>query len=134
MIYQDNLKIEFRAVPYSSMSDSHVLQFRISPEQDLTYNKEYLFFGFKINIKKKFKTNWHDATRCLNYPSAYLYEESEVWGHPIFVYSKTQLDVYKYKYKTIGEFFKQLDKENSKELQEYKIKRDNYLTNKTIWT
>lgn len=35
---KDNLKIEFRAVPYAH--EEKVLEYRISPEQDLTYYVE----------------------------------------------------------------------------------------------
>ena len=42
---KDNLKIEFRAVPYAF--EKRVLEYRISSEQDLTYYVEKkLFMGF----------------------------------------------------------------------------------------
>ena len=47
--YNNNLKIEFRAVPYST---SHVLEFRISPDQDLNYEVEKSFF-FVLNTRKR---------------------------------------------------------------------------------
>ena len=57
MKYLPHLKIEFCAVPYSS---EHVLQYRISPDQDLSYEEEKNILGlFKIKLKKKFKTDWH---------------------------------------------------------------------------
>lgn len=42
--YNRNLKIEFRAVPYSSTS--HVLEFLISPNQDLNFEVEKSFFWY----------------------------------------------------------------------------------------
>lgn len=131
MKYRDDLKVEFRAVPFGSFSGDHVLQYRISPDQDLTYYKEYSFLGFKFSIKRKYKTNWHDATKCLNYSSAYLYDESEVWGHPVFINSKKELNEYKERYKTIGEYFDYIDRINKTELNNYRCKRAQL--DKTIW-
>ena len=85
--YNKNLKIEFRAVPYST---SHVLEYRISPNQDLTYETEVNIFGlFKIKLKRKYKTNWHQPTIITNYPSAYLYskESGEIYL-PFFIREK----------------------------------------------
>lgn len=49
----NNLKIDLRAVPYSDTS--HVLEYRINPNQDLTYYKEHsLLFGL-IKFKTKHK-------------------------------------------------------------------------------
>lgn len=79
--YNNNLKIEFRAVPYST---SHVLEFRISPDQDLNYEVEKSFFGIKYKKKNKYSTSWRQPTRFLNYPSAYLYNEEDCYL-PIFV-------------------------------------------------
>ena len=55
---KEDLKIEFRAVPYAS--GSRVLEYRISPEQDLTYyvEKSYLWGLIKFKSKCKYDTGW----------------------------------------------------------------------------
>ena len=73
MKYSSHLKIEFRAVPYST---SHVLEYRISPDQDLTYETEVSIFGlFKIKFKRKYKTNWHQPYTLINYPGSERYSK-----------------------------------------------------------
>ena len=54
MVYRENLKIQFRAVAYGH--SNHVLEYRIDPNQDLTYEKTYGFWIFKFTIKRKFST------------------------------------------------------------------------------
>ena len=73
--YTKKLKIEFRAVPYAT--DKHVLEYRISPNQDLSYENEisWLWGLIKFKVKHKFETNWHREYKFLNYQSAYLYEQ-----------------------------------------------------------
>lgn len=131
MKYFPHLKIEFRAVPYSS---KHVLEYRISPDQYLTYYVEKSIFGFKFQLKRKFKTNWHQPSVLINYPSAYLYsKESGDPYLPIFIKNKKDLEWYKEKFKTIGEFFKYIEENEAKEEAEWKKLRDEYLENNKIW-
>ena len=40
MKYRRDLKVEFKAESYGSFSIYHVLMYRISPDQDLTYIEE----------------------------------------------------------------------------------------------
>jgi hypothetical protein len=67
MIYRDDLKIEFKAVPYGSSGLYHRLMYRISPDQDLTYYKEYSFLGIKFKLKKKFDTSWQNGWQYLTW-------------------------------------------------------------------
>ena len=131
-LYNNNLKIEFRAVPYAS--SSHVLEYRISPDQDLIYEKHvsWLWGLIKFKCKCKFSTNWQRAYQFLNYPSAYLYDE----GHnylPIFIKDRKELEMFKFKYKTIGEFFAWRDKEDKREKDEWQIEHTNYLEENKEW-
>lgn len=128
--YNRNLKIEFRAVPYSSTS--HVLEFRISPEQDLNYEVEKSFFGIKYKKTKKYETNWHQPVKFVNYPSAYLYDEENCY-FPIFVSTRKDLENFKSKYKTIGEFFDWIDRENNREKNEWQTEQANYAKEHTDW-
>lgn len=130
--YNKDLKIEFRAVPYSTR---HVLEYRISPDQDLTYETEVSIFGlFKIKLKKKYKTNWHQPCILVNYPSAYLYsKESGEPYLPIFIRDKDELKKIQSMFKTIGEFFDYVNKEEAKEEAEWQKDRNEYLKNCGTW-
>ena len=128
--YNNNLKIEFRAVPYASTS--HVLEFRISPDQDLNYEVEKSFFGIKYKKKNKYKTNWHKPRRFLNYPGAWRYDEEDCYL-PIFVRNRKDLENFKSKYKTIGEFFDWIDRENKREKDEWQTEQANYAKEHIDW-
>lgn len=132
MKYFPHLKVEFRAVEYGA---SHVLEYRINPDQDLKYKDEISIFGlFKFNVKRKFKTNWIQAWCFSNYPSAYLYsKESGEPYLPIFIENKKELNWYKEKFKTIGEFIDYKHKLDEDEESKWIVDRTNYLNNKETW-
>ena len=132
MRYSPNLKIEFRAVPYST---SHVLEFRISPNQDLTYKTQINVLGlFKINVKRKFKTNWHQPAIITNWPGSERYsKESEELYLPIFIHDKNEFKKIQSSFNTIGEFFNYIDKEEAKEEAEWQKARNEYLENCGTW-
>ncbi len=131
MKYKDDLKIEFRAIPYAS---KHILEYRISPDQDLMYYNEYSFLKFfTFRIKKKYNTNWNTVWRFFNYVTAYRYPESEVGLHPIFIYKQADLDFFKANFLTTGQFFKYLNEINNKERENYKIAREIYLKDHAVW-
>lgn len=127
--YNDNLKIEFRAVPYST---SHVLEYRISPDQDLNFEVEKSFLGIKYKKKKKYSTCWHQPRIFVNYPGACHHYEEDCYL-PIFIQDKKDLENFKLKYKTIGEFFTWKDKEENREKDEWQIERINYLEEHKEW-
>ena len=133
MIYRKDLKIEFRAVIYG-VGSNHVLEYRISPDQNLEYKKEhsYLWGLIKITKKHKFDTKWYRALHFLNYPGAYKYDENECLL-PIFIYDKKQLKSYQDKFKTIGDFFDDINAKNDKEKEEWTKEKNEYKSNRTIW-
>lgn len=130
--YNKGLKIEFRAVPYST---SHVLEYRISPNQDLTYETEVNIFGlFKIKLKRKYKTNWHQPCTLVNYPSAYLYsKESGEPYLPMFIRDKNEFKKIQSSFNTIGEFFDYVNKEEAKEEAKWQKARNEYLKTCGTW-
>lgn len=128
---KNNLKIEFRAVPYSR---SHVLEYRISPNQDLNYKKEYSIFGFRFTFKRKFKTNWHQPFYFKNRMTSYLYDKNDSFNYfPLFIDSKYELETFKEKFKTIGQFISYFDEKEKRELHNWSIERNKYLNNCGIW-
>lgn len=131
MKYRNDLKIEFKAEIYGSVGTYHVLMYRISPDQDLTYTEERSFLGFKYTVKKKFDTSWHKAYQYLNYPSARLYDEPQT--NPVLMNKLEEFEEWKSNCKTMGEFFDRLDKINEKEIEEWKRDREKYLGNTKTW-
>lgn len=127
--YRDDLKVELKATPFTRTS--HQLMYRISPDQDLTYYKEYSFLGIKFKIKRKYSTKWHEAYQYLNYPSAYLYSEEPV--NPVLFHNIKEFLEWKNECKTMGDFFNKLDAIDQKELNEWKMARKKYLENCGDW-
>ena len=127
--YNNDLKIEFRAVPYST---SHVLEYRISPDQDLNFEIEKSFLGIKYKKKKKYNTSWHQPRIFVNYPGACHRCEEDCYL-PIFIRDKKELENFKLKYKTIGDFFTWKDKEEKREKDEWQTERTNYLEEHKEW-
>lgn len=132
MKYFPHLKIEFRAVPYS---DSHVLEYRINPNQDITYKDEINIFGlFTISLNRKFNTSWHQPYLFFNHTLAYQNSKNNPDNYiPIILHNKKEFEEFKNKYKTIGEFFDYMNKEEEKEIKEWKIDREEYLKNCGTW-
>jgi hypothetical protein len=131
-IYSDDLKIEFKAEIYGSSGRYHVLMYRISPNQDLTYTEERSFLGFKYKVKKKFDTSWHTAHQYLNYPGSSKYDNPQ--KNPVLMEDQKEFEKWKTSCKTIGEFFARLDKINEREINEWKLDREKYLNNRKPWT
>ena len=131
-IYNKDLKIEFSAVPYST---SHVLEYRISPDQDLTYETEINIFGlFKIKLKRKYKTNWHQPYIFTNWPGSERHsKESGEPYLPMFVRDKDEFKKIQSTFKTIGEFFESVNKEEAKEEAEWQKARNEYLKTCGTW-
>ena len=132
MKYSPNLKIEFRAVPYST---GHVLEYRISPNQDLTYETDINIFGlFKIKFKRKYKTNWHRPCIFVNWPGSERYsKDSEEPYLPMFVRDKDEFRKIQSTFKTIGDFFDYVNKEEAKAEAEWQKARNEYLNTYGIW-
>ena len=128
MKYKNDLKIEFKAEPYGRSAIYHVLMYRISPDQDLTYYEVHSFLGFKFTIKRKFNTSWHEAYNYLNYPSACYYDEPQT--NPVLMRNQKEFEEWKTSCKTIGDFFARLDEINKPQIEKWKIDREKYLNNR----
>ena len=127
--YRKDLKVELKATQF--FGSTHQLMYRISPDQDLTYYKEYSFLGIKFKIKRKFSTKWYKAYKYLNHPSAYLYSEKPV--NPVLFHNIKEFLEWKNECKTIGDFFNKLDAIDKKELAAWKRDREKYLENCGDW-
>ena len=131
MKYRNDLKIEFKAESYGSTGTYHVLMYRISPHQDLTYTEERSFLGFKYKVKEEFDTSWYKAYQYLNYPGACNHDELQT--NPVLMRNREEFEEWKSSCKTMGEFFDRLDKINEKEINEWKQDRDEYLNKCQTW-
>lgn len=132
MSYAD-LKIEFRAVVYTS--SSHVLEYRVDPNQDLRYDEEKSIFGlFKITRHKKYSTSWHQPLYFFVGTLSEQYSEDDPYHlHPLFIRDKKDLVWYKSNFKTIGDFFQYVNKLENENLATYRFKRKKYLETHTTW-
>jgi hypothetical protein len=131
MKYRNDLKIEFKAESYGLGGIYHVLMYRISPDQDLTYTEERSFLGFKYNVKNEFDTSWHKAYQYFNYPGASNYDEPQT--NPVLMKEQKEFEEWKSNCKTMGEFFARLDKINEREIEEWKRDREKYLNKCKTW-
>jgi hypothetical protein len=131
MVYRDDLKIEFKAVPYGSTGIYRRLMYRISPDQDLTYYKEYSFLGIKFKRKKKFDTSWQKGWQYLTWSES-CGSEPEPTTNPILFNEKSIFEDWK-RCKTMGEYFEKLDKINEKEIIKWKESRKKYLSQEGDW-
>lgn len=131
---EKDLKIQFRAVRYG-LTDTRVLQYRIDPEQDLSYTTQvkYLFGLIKFNVKKKYSTEWHTpeyfiGTEVDESKSHYLN-----W-RPFWIKSQEDLDSFKKKYKTFGEFEKHISQLSAEGEKKWNSGRKEFLEKvKTIY-
>ena len=131
MKYRNDLKIEFKAEFHCKGGIYHMLMYRISPDQDLTYIEERSFLGFKYKVKKEFDTSWYKAYQYLNYPSADQYDKPRTI--PVLMLYQEEFEEWKSSCKTMGEFFARLDKINEKEINEWKRDREKYLNKCKTW-
>lgn len=133
----NDLKIDLRAVPFGTNNNSHVLEYRINPDQDLTYYKEHsLLFGLiKFKTKHKHSTKWIQPVRFFNCVSSYLYDENDSWNndHPIFVHSKEELKKFKTMFQTYGQFLHWYWEEDNIQRSKYWKERKEYLEKMVTW-
>ena len=139
MKYRDDLKIELRAIPYASYS--HVLEWRISPDQDLKYSEDEIeksLFGLVKKLVNKFKEYdnlWHKPRLFADSLTMELHEFDHEfnWG-PIWCENKQQLEYYKQKFKTYGDIRKYIEDHTDKSYKKWKAAREAYLNRrKTIY-
>jgi len=131
MNYND-LKIQFRAVPYAS--DAHVLEYRVDPDQDITYEKKIKIFGlFKKTVKRKYSTNWIQPRYFMNHGTAYLYTKGDSFNWmPFFIHGQKELDWYKAEFKTMCEFEAYKNEVTNKNIKEWEVEREEYLSRNRI--
>ena len=130
---KDDLKIEFRAVPYADLS--RVLEYRISPNQDLVYykNVSYLWGLIKFKRKKKYSTKWEPVLIFKCGFTSHYYDVNDWLNYmPIWCDNQEKLDWYKRTFETFGAFERYLTEKEKGEYVEYWTRRAKYLERKEI--
>ena len=119
----DKFKIQLRAVFYGS--NSHVLEYRIDPRQEIASigvsKLRWLFI-------KLFKTEWHRPYKFFGHSTMEYYQfyDDFNWG-PIFCDTKNELEHYKNMFKTYGDLRKYIEKKKISGYEEWSVKRKQYL-------
>lgn len=117
---KQDLKIEFSAAPW--IDNYYVLEYRISPHQDRTYKKTIsLFFGLiKFSIKRKHSTKWQRPYKFFYCSSSYLYSFNDGFNwNPILVDDQDDLNSYKRRFDTYGQFECYLNDLNKDNIERY---------------
>lgn len=118
---RDNLKIEFRAVPYAH--EEHVLEYRISPDQDITYYKEKRLFGIF-----KYSTSWQEIKVFECGLTSHYYDVDKWLNYmPIWCNGQDTLNWFKRTFETFGAFEKYISEREKPELERYWRNRKKYL-------
>lgn len=134
---KDNLKIQLRAVPYANYSK--VLEYRIDPNQNITYEKESLNFFERILKKlgfkfiRKYNVGWKQPRKFSNPLTMELYDfrDDFNWG-PIWCDNQDSLDYYKRMFKTYKDLQDYLTEVNTKGYENWKKARTEYLNRNKI--
>ena len=126
---RDDLKIQFRGIHYTGKS--HVLQYRIDPDDERnTYikTKKYLFGLIKLDVLMSYPCKWITVNIFKgNYDKADEY--SYLNYGPIWVNSKKDVNLYRDRFKTIGQFEDYIKNKKAKNYEKYKANREAYLKN-----
>lgn len=129
------LKIQLRAVSFAI--HSHVLEYRIDPNQDITYEEEPTNFIKRLLKKlgwkfvKTFNTSWHQPQVFrdpLSMGEHDFYDDFN-WG-PIWCDTKEVLEHFKSKFKTYGDLITYLEEDTMKCHKKWQVERAKYLKNK----
>lgn len=124
-----DLKIEFCAHRVSMI---HRLYYRVSPDQELTYKVTKRILGlFLVTKTKSISTEWKEARY---FDGAKYREESSYLNWTVIgIENQDELNKYKCKYRTIGQFEDYLHKLTNDNYAKYKIEREKYLAETTMY-
>lgn len=129
MIYDTDLKIEFRAVPYLNgfLGYTHKLECRISPEQDLTYKTHKSFLGlFTYKVKRQYDTSWQTPEVFME-NGQFFDIEDECWIPILFKKDDgghSEFEWYKESFQTVGEFWDYIDMLSATRRKEWRKKKE----------
>jgi hypothetical protein len=124
---REDLRIQFRAVHYGKTT-ARVLEYRVDPMQDTSYEKEAkFFFGLvRKNVVKNYSTKWKQPEYFCGTDGTEEKSHFINW-RPIWIFSQKELDGYKERYKTIGQFEKYLGELSANGEKVWERNREEYL-------
>lgn len=138
---EEDLKIELRAVIYVEGSNGRVLEFRFSPDQDLSYEVEPR--GWWQRLEKKwhpdryvehYSTYWHRPKVMSDNSLAYLCaQDASINQIPIWVKDKNQFQDYKDKFKTYRDLLDWMAEWNRVNVEKWRNKRIELLGDRSDW-
>lgn len=134
---KENLKIQLRAVPYAN--ESRVLEYRIDPNQNITYEKEPTNFFERILKKigfkfiRKYNTKWERPSVFSNPLTMAYYEfyDEFNWG-PIWCDNQDSLNYYKRMFKTYKDICDYITEVNIKGHERWEKERAEYLNKRKV--
>lgn len=130
-----DLKIELRAYPVATDRGTlvHRLDYRISPNQDLSHYVNVSWFGGRIKFRFKwwYSTKWKAARYFRGTFSNHGFDESINWEF-IELDKESELDRYK-QFSTYGDFKFFLDSMGTHYYNDWLPKRNEYLSQHKIW-
>lgn len=129
---EDLLKIELRAVPVAE--HSWKLEYRVSPDQDITYEVDHnwLFGLIHFKTKRKYLVMWEEVKYIYYHSHSYLYDINNP-NHirmTVMLKNKEEFDKYKESCHTIGDLKKAISDIERASLETYWKKRRTYLEHK----
>ena len=136
-----NLKIEVRAVIFLKGHDNRVLEYRLSPDQELTEKiepsnaleaVERIFLPWKY--EKKYDSYWIQPKVFQEniIMGHYEFENDWNWG-PVWVRSQKQFEEMKEMFKTYGDLEDWFENRNQEGRKKWAKARDEYLKKEDPW-
>ena len=116
----NDLKIELRAIPVTEKA--WTLEYRLSPDQDLSYEVEHnwLWGLIKFKTKHKYLVMWEEVTYVYYHGHSYMYDINSN-NHiklPVSCKTKEEFEAYKEKCKTFGDLKKCIAEIERKSLED----------------
>lgn len=137
-----DLKIELRGVWYSSARINRVLEYRISPDQDLSIRIEprnvlerIEKFLLPWKYESKWSTDWFRVqvfSKNNSDMGSREFENDYNWG-PYWIYKKEQFEKLKEDLKTYGDLKEMVDKWNNEMWSVWKRERDKWMKENGTW-
>ena len=123
---KNNLKVELRSALFASSYDSRVLEYRISPEQDLTYHREVKLFGMTLfKLRRKYSCEWiRPRVFWTNNVLAHMYCAPDM--HPIWLNSMRDFESFKMIIHTYGDMMALIKKMDDEAIKKHNEMREEY--------
>lgn len=124
---KNDLKVELRSALFMSSDDSRVLEYRISPEQDITYYKEIKLFGLTLfKLRSKYSCDWI-RPRVFWTSNIEAQLHCNPYMHPIWLNKMQDFENFKKTIHTYGDIMNLIKKMDDEAIKEHNEMREEYL-------